>query len=134
MSERNLEIIRTLWEANRRRDWDAVFAAYAPDVVWKDISGFWGDWGEARGPEGIREAFGRWHEAFEDVEFGWEEATAAGDLVVVTYRIRGRGRGSGLEFDEPFTLVWRLREGQVVEILAYTDRAEGLAAAGIPPA
>jgi len=51
--------------------------------------------------------------------------------VVVTYRIRGRGRGSGLEIDEPLTLVWRLRDGRIVEVLAYTDRAEALAAAGL---
>jgi ketosteroid isomerase-like protein len=131
MSERNVEIIRALWEADRRRDWDAVLSAYDPDVVWDDRSGFWGDWGEARGREGIREAFRRWHQAFEEVEFDWDEVAHEGDRVVVTYRIRGRGRGSGLEIDEPLTLVWRLRDGRIVEVLAYTDRAEALAAAGL---
>jgi ketosteroid isomerase-like protein len=131
MSEGNVEIVRGIWEADRRRDWEAVYSAYAPDAVWNDHSGFWGDWGDARGPDGIREAFRRWHEAFADITFDWEEVAHAGDLVVVTYRVRGRGRGSGLEIDEPFTLVWRLRDEQVVEILAYTDRAEGLAAAGM---
>jgi len=131
MSERNVEIIRGIWEADRRRDWEAVASAYAPDVVWTDHSGLWGDWGEARGPDGIRDAFLRWHEAFAGIEFDWEEEAHEGDLVIVTYRIRGRGRGSGIEIDEPITVVWRLRDARVVEIRAYTDRAEALAVAGL---
>jgi ketosteroid isomerase-like protein len=128
VSEENVEIVRRIWEADRRRDLDAVYATYAPDVVWEDNSGLWGDWGVARGPDGIQEAWRRWHQAFEGVEFDWEEASHDGDHVVVTYRTRGRGRASGLEIDSTLTLVWTLRDGKVVHIRAYTDRDEALGA------
>jgi hypothetical protein len=44
MSEENVEAVLRLSE-NDRRDWDAVFDAYAPDIEWEDCSGLWGDWG-----------------------------------------------------------------------------------------
>ena len=94
MSRENVEIVRGIWEADRQRNAGAVRVAYAPDVEWEDTTGLWGDWGTARGPDGIQAAWRRWYEAFEDVRFEWDEVTDAGDDVVVTYRARARGRGS----------------------------------------
>ena len=65
MSQENVEVVLRLSEANARRDWDAVYATYAPDIEWEDTSGLWGDWGVARGREGLREAWRRRFEAFE---------------------------------------------------------------------
>ena len=131
MSEENVEIVRRIWEADRRHDVDGVHAGYAPDVVWEDNSGLWGDWGTARGPEGIRAAWRQWYEAFDEVSFEWGEVAESGDEVVVTYRTRARGRGSGAVVDQAITLLWTLRAGKVVHIRAYADRGEALDAAGM---
>jgi ketosteroid isomerase-like protein len=131
MSRENVEIVRGIWEADRRRDLDAVRAAYAADVEWEDNTGLWGDWGTARGPDGIEAAWRRWYEAFEDVRFEWGEVADAGDDVIVTYRTYGRGRGSGVVVDQAITLLWTLRAGRVVHIRAYPDRANALKAAGL---
>jgi ketosteroid isomerase-like protein len=133
MSQANVDVVRQLWEADRRRDWDAVYAAYAPDAVWEDHAGLWGDWGVARGPDGIRQAWRRWHEAFEEVEFEFGEVSEGGDHVVVTYHTRARGRGSGIEVNQTLTLVWTLENGKVVQIRAYLDRAEALETVGLAP-
>ena len=79
---------------------EAVHAAYAPDAVWEDNTGLWGDWGTPRGPEGIQAAWRRWYEAFDEVQFEWDEVSDAGDDVVVTYRSKARGRGSGAVVDQ----------------------------------
>jgi ketosteroid isomerase-like protein len=129
MSQANIEIVRGIWEADRRRDVAAVLAAYAPDVLWEDNSGLWGDWGRARGPEGIQAAWGRWYEAFADVSFEWDEVAAIGDHVIVTYQTHARGRASGVVVDQAITLLWTLRGGKVVHIRAYSERADGLEAA-----
>ncbi|MGH2975128.1 MAG: nuclear transport factor 2 family protein [Solirubrobacterales bacterium] len=129
MSQENVEIVRGIWEADRRRDVAAVLAAYAPDVEWEDNTGLWGDWGTARGPDGIQAAWRRWHEAFEEVQFEWDEVVDGGDDVVVTYRTHGRGRGSGVVVDQAITLLWTLRAGKVVHVRAYPDRADALEAA-----
>lgn len=110
---------------------DAVLAAYAPDAVWEDNTGLWGDWGIARGPEGIQAAWRQWYEAFDEVQFEWNEVADAGDDVVVTYRAKARGRGSGAVVDQAITLVWTLRAGKVVHIRSYADRAEALTAVGL---
>ena len=131
MSQENVEIVRQVWEADRRRDVEAVRAAYSPDVVWEDTTRLWGDWGTARGPDGIQVAWGRWYEAFEDVTFEWDEVADIGDHVVVTYQTHARGRGSGVVVDQAITLLWTLQAGKVVRIRAYTDRADALEAAGL---
>jgi ketosteroid isomerase-like protein len=130
MSQENVEVVRGIWEADRRRDWDAVYAAYAEDIEWEDHAGLWGDWGMARGRDGIRAAWQRWHEAFEDVRFDFGEVTDVGEAVVVTYCLSARGRGSGIELRQALTLVWTLREGKVIRIRAYLSRADALEAAG----
>jgi ketosteroid isomerase-like protein len=131
MSQETVELVRGIWEADRRRDWDAVYAAYSLDVEWEDNAALWGDWGVARGPDGIRQAWRRWHEAFEDVQMEFGEVAEAGDVVVVTYHLRARGRGSGVEVQRPITLVWTVAAGKAVRIRAYASRAEALEAVGL---
>jgi ketosteroid isomerase-like protein len=131
MSQENVDVVRAIWEADRRRDWPSVYASYDPDVVWEDHAGLWGDWGVARGPDGIAEAWRRWHEAFDGVRFEFGEVAHGGEVVVVTYEIHARGRGSGVEVQQPVTLVWWLAERKVVRITAYLTRDEALEAAGL---
>ena len=132
MSQENVEIVRGIWEADKRRDVGAVRAAYALNVEWEDNTGLWGDWGTARGPDGIQTAWRRWYEAFEDVQFEWDEVTDVADDVVVTYRVHARGRGSGASVDQAITLLWTLQAGKVVRIRAYADRSDALETVGLP--
>src|SRR5829696_18178 len=69
MSQESVDVVLRLSAANDRRDWDAVFEAYAPDIEWEDCSGLWGDWGVARGHEGQRQAWRRWLEMFGNVKW-----------------------------------------------------------------
>ena len=64
MSQENVEVVRGIWEADRRRDAEAVRAAYAADVEWEDNTILWGDWEPHAGPDGIQTAWRRWYEAF----------------------------------------------------------------------
>jgi ketosteroid isomerase-like protein len=131
VSQENIEIVRGIWEADRRRDLEAVQAAYAPEIEWEDNTGMWGDWGVARGVDGIRHAWRRWYEAFDEVEMEFGDVADAGDDVVVTYPLHARGRGSGAEVHQPFTLVWTLEAGKVVRVRSYASRREALDAVGL---
>jgi ketosteroid isomerase-like protein len=131
MSEENVAIVRGIWDADRRRDREAVSAAYAPDVEWEDNTGLWGDWGVARGPDGVQQAWRRWYEAFEDVRIEFGEVADAGAVVVATYHVSARGRGSGVEVRQAITLVWTLAAGKAIRIRSYASRAEALEAAGL---
>jgi ketosteroid isomerase-like protein len=132
MSQENVEVVLQLSEANARRDWDAIYAMYAPDIEWEDSSGLWGDWGVVKGQDALRQAWGRWFEVFGDVSWDLEEAPVdAGDDVVATYHVRGRGRESGVAADQRITLVWSVHCGKIVRVRAYRERAQALEAAGL---
>ena len=54
-----------------------------------------------------------------------------GDAVLVTVRYIGRGESSGLEFDQTFASLYRVRDGKAVSMRDYATRAEALEAAGL---
>jgi ketosteroid isomerase-like protein len=60
-----------------------------------------------------------------------EETIDAGDRVVLSAHHRGRGRGSGIKVDARFYEVYTLREGKIVRVDEFTERAEALEAAGL---
>src|SRR5215207_4117570 len=131
MSQENVEIVREVLEAQRRRDWQAFRDLYDPDIEWEDASGLWGDWGSRRGFEEVRDAWLTWFEAFEHVDFEIEELVEAGDHVVAFIRASGRGRESGLVVDQRLPSVWTVRGGRVVRVRGYREAADALHAAGL---
>jgi ketosteroid isomerase-like protein len=52
-------------------------------------------------------------------------------LVVVPFRLTGRGRASGAPFDEDEVHVFRLRNGKIIELREYSEKAEALKAVGL---
>jgi ketosteroid isomerase-like protein len=97
MSQENVDVVRTVLEAQRRRDWGAFRRLYDAEIEWEDASGLWGDWGTRRGFEDVRDAWVTWFEAFEQVDFDLGDLLdAGGDEVVAFIRISARGRESGL--------------------------------------
>ncbi len=73
----------------------------------------------------LEEFFGLW----ESVRLEADEFIDAGDLVVVAWTGRVRGR-DGIEFQARPTWVWTFGEGAVVRACLYQDREEALEAAG----
>jgi dihydropteroate synthase len=125
MFERNVEIVRSLQAAYRRGDYDAAIAPIHEDVVYEF------DLGTFRGHDGIRRVYTSWVAAWEDNDSVTERVIGAGDRVVAFIRNRGRNRASGVELDERVALVYTLRDGMVVHMKNYRDRAEALREAGV---
>jgi dihydropteroate synthase len=125
MSERNVEIVRSLQAAFRRGDYEAAIAPIHEDVVYEF------DLGTFRGHDGIRRVYASWLSAWEDSDSVTERVIGAGDRVVAFIRNRGRSRASGVELDERVALVYTLRDGKVVHMKNYRDRAEALREAGM---
>jgi ketosteroid isomerase-like protein len=131
MSKENLNVVRAVFDAQRRRDWQAFPTLYDPNIEWEDVTGLWGDWGTQRGFSAVRDAWRDWFEAFEHVEFWIEDTIEAGDEVIVSLRSRGRGRESGVMVDQRLHSVWTVRGGRVVRVRGYREKAEALEAVGL---
>ena len=83
------------------------------------------------GHEGIAVFTQQWVAGWKDYRVEAEEIFDCGDKVVVFLRHRGRGRGSGVEIDQPFGQVLHMRNGQAVRVDIFWDRVEALEAVGL---
>jgi ketosteroid isomerase-like protein len=132
MSQEHVDLVRGVIEASERGDMDAVFAAYDPEIEW-DISALPlvapGLEPAYRGHGGVRSFWRTWFEAFE-ASFDYEEFIDRGDTVVTILSQRVRGRVSGIEQDWlSYGQNWTIRDGRVIRVEFFPDRAAALAAA-----
>jgi ketosteroid isomerase-like protein len=131
MSRSPQEVVRLRTEAFNAKDVDAYLALSDPDVVYdqpRELPGA----ATYRGHEGIRDYFANLEHAWESATAEIEELIDAGEDVVISIgHTSYRGRASGVVLDNPFAIVWTIRDGRVVRGEFYFDRAEALAAAGL---
>jgi ketosteroid isomerase-like protein len=128
MSQENVEIARRafayeIYGVGDRAEAEALFD---PEVVINPT-----EEGPSCGLDAIRDNIEHWKDAWEELEVTTEEFIDAGGRVLVTAHHRGRGRGSGIEVDRRFYLVYSLRNGKVARADEYADRTEALEAAGL---
>jgi ketosteroid isomerase-like protein len=126
MSQENVEIVRALWEAYSRGDFDRVLALSDPYVVMVSL-----EEGPLYGSDAVRKNYERWQEAWEEPTTTVEEVIGTGDHVVVMARFQGRGRGSGVKVEERLYEVYSLRNGKVLRVDEFSERGEALEAVGL---
>jgi ketosteroid isomerase-like protein len=120
VSQESVEIVRRFLMA----DVDEALAYADPDIVWNPIEEL-----PTRGHEAVRASTVRWKAEWDHYELVPEEFVDRGDHVVVTVRIRARGRGSGAEVDARFYDLYTLRDGKIVRMDQFAERAQALEAA-----
>jgi ketosteroid isomerase-like protein len=104
---------------------------WAEDIVWDVSRSDFPDKGIYHGVEGAREWIRGIEAAFEGLVFEFEEITDLGqDRVLVVTRLTGQGQFSKIGIDYRFPYVLTLRDGIVIRVDRYRDRAETLKAVG----
>lgn len=133
MSEQNVEIVRQAIEAFNRggADAGALSAFYDTEIEFQEDSKL-PEPGLYQGSEAVAGYVRQYLEAFDDYRYEIEEIYDAGDKVLVFNRQHGRGKGSGAPVEMRNAWLFFLQEGRIVRIRPYWDRAEALAAAGLP--
>jgi ketosteroid isomerase-like protein len=129
VSRENLDAVRAMFQAFNEGDYARCFDYIDPNVEWEDPRGIPGG-GVHRGHDGVSAWFGRWLAAWDDFGVDVEEMIDAGEHVVVSERLRGTGRSSGVPIDQSWTAVYALREGRIVRRTDYPDVEQALAAIG----
>jgi ketosteroid isomerase-like protein len=123
MSQDNVNLVRQSYEAFARGDIEAVLATMDVQVVWRDPETL--PYGGARsGHDGVAEHIQSFVGYHDEVAVEPERFLDAGDQVIVTGRLSGRGKGGGGRFDAPFAHFWSLRDGRATAIETYTDTAQ----------
>lgn len=129
MSPTNVEIVRRSLEAFGRGDFDTAFAVHDPDIVWCTAADE-PDQQTYRGIADLRsfvESIGElWEDRF-DGTMEFEDFIERGDWVIVPWRARLRGRGSGISVDVNETYAVQVRDGRIVRVDEYRKVDEALA-------
>jgi ketosteroid isomerase-like protein len=132
MSEKNLAVVRGIYEAFRRGDLDEVERFVDPDVELHGTSGGLSEGSVARGGPAVREMFESWDaDAWEESRLTPQEFIDVGDRVVVLQHELRRGRGSGVEVESETAVIFELREGRVTRMQGFMDQADALKATGL---
>ena len=133
MSDANVEIVRQVYECVNQGRWDRMAELLDPNVAQYGTVGGLDEGTVVRGLSEIRQMYEREAEAWDRQRIQPERLIDAGDRVVVFQREYQRGRSSGLELMVETAAVVDLRNGRVVRIQGYLDRAAAVRAAGLSP-
>ena len=131
MSQENVEVVRRMWDAWERADLETVFCLYDPAIVWVNHVGPVEAQGAYLGHEGVRRTWREWLAPFETFEAHAEAFIDAGDSVVVSWWMSGRGKTSGAPGDRSGWSVNTIRNGLVIRVDLFDTETEALEAVGL---
>jgi ketosteroid isomerase-like protein len=131
MSQQDNEaVVRTLYEAFNRADWDEALGLMAPEVEWETDPRH-PRAGVYRGRAAVRSFIEDLEAPFEGTVYTPERIFAAADHVVVFVTIRRRPAGSSAQVEVQIGELWTLRDGQIVRGQGFGEREKALAAVGL---
>ncbi len=130
MSQENVEIVRQVYEAFSRGDWDAVYRDLHRDVeMTTPPRGL--DAGIFRGREEGQAYWEDFLRPYEAVTTEPLEFFESGDQLLVFLKTRLRPKGSSAEVEVRTGNLWTIRDGTVVSLRIFPEREEALKAAGL---
>lgn len=132
MSQQNVDLVRSIYQAFAAGDVAAVLAAMSGDMVWNEAENFpYADGNPYRGPQAILGGvFARLGTEWDGFAALPEEFLDAGDTVVVLGRYRGTHKATGKPLDAQLAHVWRVSDGKAVAFQQYTDTLQAARAVG----
>ncbi len=132
MSEETLELAREVMRALGAREYSTLVEMADPDVEWHSFFAELREGGVYRGHEGMRQYIDDLSDAWEIVRADVDHGIAVEDVALLVGRIHYRGKGSGIETEEPAGWTLRFRDGKVLRFRAFRDPAKALEALGTP--
>jgi uncharacterized protein len=128
MSQENVEIVRRLIEAWNSNEQDEAIAIVDPEVV-LDATRRRVNPKTYTGMQGMRRMLADRDEVWGEFRMEPDEVLDAGDRVVAIGRWVAKGKGSGIEVQQPVAHVFTLQDGRVVRVEISATRDEALEAA-----
>ncbi len=116
-----------MYEARDGGDADGVLACFDPGVVLDARVRMDSD--IVHGREAAARVIGEWVAAFDDWSEEIHEINDLGSHVYVVATQRGRAKGSGIEVESRYALLYQVEGGQITRMALFDGEAEALAAA-----
>jgi ketosteroid isomerase-like protein len=129
MSEENVEMVRRAVEAYELEGLDGVLRYYDPEIEWTSTEAYI-EPATYRGHAGVRRYLGTIEEEFEDLRIEPVELIDAGEQVISSVRISGRGKASGAHIALTLISLCSLQDGLIYRVRNYPDMTATLEAAG----
>jgi ketosteroid isomerase-like protein len=134
MSSANLKLVRSICAAWDRGDYSSAGWAH-PEIEFVVADGpAPGRWSGLTGmAEGWREWLRAWEEFHQEAD---DYRELDDERVLVSFRMHGRGKTSGLDLAEMHPLsagLFHVREGKVTKFVGYLDHERALAEVGLAP-
>jgi ketosteroid isomerase-like protein len=130
VSQENTDVLRAVY-----KEWEAGDLRAGQDLLDAEIESVWPTGfpsaGTYRGRAGHARAMREWLSPWEDFSLTAEGFFETDDQVVVPFRVRARGRGSGIEVERRWAHIWTMRRGKAVRFEVYLDPAHALKAVGL---
>jgi ketosteroid isomerase-like protein len=123
----NVEVVHRMYEARDAGDAKGALAFFHPEVVLDARVHV--DSGIVHGREELRRIIGEWVGAFDDWREEIHEIHDLGSQVYVVATQRGRAKGSGIEVESRYALLYEVEGGQITRMAMFSGEAEALAAA-----
>jgi len=132
VSQENVEVVGDYLRAFADGGIDAMVEFMDRDVDWRAIEGAPDDVGEMHGREAMRRYIQDWVDMFDDITNVPEELVDLGDdRVLAVQHVTGRAKGSGIETELRYAVVYTLRDGKIVHAREYIDRQQAVEAARV---
>jgi uncharacterized protein len=123
MSQQNVALAQSLYEAFARGDVPTVVGAMDPTIEWiePEAPGY-AFGGVHRGPQGVVDhVFALLQTYYQEIAFLPHELVDAGDRVIVLGESRGKAKASGTSFQVAFVQVLTFRDGKWTRFQHYTN-------------
>ena len=132
MSQENVEIVKSAYEALAREGLDRFMDYFADDVDYRAIVGAPDDIGPIHGKPALRAWLQDWMDMFDDFTMELVKLVDAGDdAVVALERFGGRAKQSGVKTDQVIGDVFTIRAGEIATGREYPSLKQALSAAGV---
>jgi ketosteroid isomerase-like protein len=125
-----VDIVQAAIDAYLRGDESAMLEMAAPDIVVTQFPDQ-PDLRDYHGHDGLMQVMTQWIATWDDWSIEISRIRDVGDLVVVSGRQRGRGKGSGVPVEGDVTLVFTVRQGKIVRWQMFSSERQALEAVGL---
>jgi ketosteroid isomerase-like protein len=131
MSDAKLELARRSVAAWSQRDAEWFVDNSTPDFVFVPaiVTGVEGQGRAVRGADQIRRHLAELDDPWESFVIDELEYREVGEQVVCIVRLRARGRGSGIEVDQPVAMALWFRDGKLARAQSFLDTDAAIDAA-----